>query len=69
MRSPFFNDHNHSRQLIYQAIMKQVVAEYELEFVQAIGWRKYWVKWKIAMVVEIRYKRIVFLEQQLNSHN
>ena len=45
---------------IRQAIRKQVVAEYESELEGSTGWRRHWVNWKINMVIEIRYKQILF---------
>ncbi|WP_460944878.1 hypothetical protein [Spirosoma daeguense] len=62
MKNHFSKNQKYSRQqMIHQAIGKQVMAEHELERAQAVGWRKYWIQWKISMITKIRYRGIFFL--------
>lgn len=62
MKNQFLHDQNHSQQqVIYQAIKKQVMSEHKLELVEAVGWQKYWVRWKISMITETRYRGMFFL--------
>ncbi|MHA4741756.1 hypothetical protein [Dyadobacter sp. MSC1_007] len=46
---------------VRQAIRKKVMSEYQLEFEQAKGWRKSFVKWKLNLIAEIRYRGILFM--------
>ena len=62
MKNQFFHDSNPSRQQgILQAIKKQVMAEYELELQRTEGWWKYWTRWKITLIIQIRYRGLLFL--------
>ena len=62
MKNKLFSNPTPSPQRgIYEAIKKQVMTENELEFDQAVGWRKHWIKWKMNLITEIRYRGVLFL--------
>jgi hypothetical protein len=46
---------------VRRKIRDQVMTEYDAELRQAVGWRKYLVKWKLNLLVEIRYRGILFM--------
>lgn len=62
-RNGFFIDPSPSSQVrrVRQAIRKKVMIEYQLELEQAKGWQRSFVKWKLNLVAEIRYRGILFM--------
>lgn len=46
---------------VRRAIRKKVMAENQLELEQAVGWRRYLVKWKLSLIADIRYRGILFM--------
>lgn len=36
------------------------MAEYESDLKRSVGWRRKWIKWKISLIIDIRYRHILF---------
>ena len=49
------------RQPVYRKLKRQIVLEFQPDIAKATGWRKYWLRWKRAMVLEIRYNNLLYL--------
>lgn len=48
------------------AMRRKVLSEYKSDLNQATGWRRSWIKWKIAMITEIRFRDILCLGAAVN---
>jgi hypothetical protein len=61
---PFHADFNSVRaragQQVYYQIRKQVIQQYAAQLQQATGWKRHVLKWKIALLADIRFQRILF---------
>lgn len=49
-----------AEQQVYHRIRKQVLAQYTTQLQQATGWKRYFLRWKIALVANIRFREILF---------
>ncbi len=52
------------RKEVYYRLKRQIVTEYRLEFEQATGLKKSWVRWKRRVALEIRYNQLLFSRNQ-----
>lgn len=58
------NRSNQSRHLeTYRRLREQVLSQYGAELDQASGWKRYWIKWKVDLIVERRYRQLLFSGQ------
>jgi len=46
---------------VRRRIRRQVIMEYLPELEKATGWRRYLVKWKVNLIIEIRFRGILFM--------
>jgi hypothetical protein len=59
-----FNRSNQPRHLeTYRRLREQVLSQYGEELDQVGGWKRYWMKWKLDLIVEIRYRQLLFSKQ------
>lgn len=63
----FFNNSNFSnpprsgaRNDLYDRIRKEVASDYEIRLEQATSSERDWLNWKIDLLAEIRYNRLLF---------
>lgn len=43
----------------YRHIRKQVLAQYAAQLQQATGWKRYFLKWKIVLLANMRFREIL----------
>ncbi len=61
MKSGFV--HWSKRESVYYGLKRQTVIEYQSALKQATGWRKYWIRWKRGVSLEIRYNQLLFAQK------
>ena len=40
---------------IYYRLSRQVITEYKVELGRSSGWKRSWMKWKIKLILDLRY--------------
>ena len=40
---------------IYYRLSRQVITEYKVELGRSSGWKRSWMKWKIRLILDLRY--------------
>lgn len=46
---------------LYDRLRREIAIHYETAMNQAGPWQRFWLNWKIDLLTEIRYNKLVFL--------
>lgn len=54
--------HSKTGNALYERLRREVFLNYETAMNQAGPWQRSWLNWKIDLLAEIRYNRLLFLK-------